>query len=60
MEHVSYKSHAILMFWVPSKGAKLCKEEGFLIHGRFSGNGKGEIEACHEHSWSENRDYISL
>ena len=45
---------------VPSKGAKLCKEEDFLIHGRFSGNGKGEIEACHDHSWSENRDYISL
>ena len=45
---------------VPSKGAKLCKEEDFWINGRFSGNGKGEIEAWHEHSWSESRDYISL
>ena len=30
---------------VPSKGAKLCKEEDFLFHGRLSGNGKGENEA---------------
>ena len=28
--------------------------------GRLSGNGKGEIEAWHGHSWSERRDYISL
>ena len=30
------------------------------MHGRLSGNGKGEIEAWHGHSWSERRDYISL